>query len=170
MKQLETKLINSIFKSDLLLFKDYTYNQTIEINISSFNKILSSIKQLTKILESNKKLPLFLVCQNKQYSLLIKRYMVQKKKQTSQVCLISYKSAVTLKIPAIFFLIDCNDSNLLCSKIQQQSNSIIYLIEKKQYNQKTFGEYFLDLNIISIKQILFILSIIKKIKNINANI
>jgi hypothetical protein len=166
MKQLTTNLINSIFKSDLLIFKTILSKQKLHLNIIEFHKIVSSIKQLVKVLDSNKKLPLFIVCQNKQYNILIKKYIIGNLKKDFGIYLLSYKSAVALKMPGVYFIIDCEDSNLLCTKIQQQSHSIIYLIEKSNKNKKYFGEYVLDLNIICIKQIIFILAIIKKIKNI----
>jgi len=170
MKQLPTNLINSIFKSDLLIFKNILSKQTLYLNINEFHKLVSSVKQLIKILDSNKKLPLCIVCQNKQYSLLIKKYVTGYFKNSLEVYLISYKAAVALKTPAVYFIIDCEDSNLLCTKIQQQSHSIIYLVEKNHNNKKHFGEYTLDVNIICIKQILFILAIIKKTKSMYENI
>jgi len=170
MKELQTRLINSIFKADLLLFKDRRLNKTLSININSLNQIVSSIKQLIKALHSNRNLPLFLVCQNKQYSILLKRYLGLDDKKNRQIFIISYKVAVTLRIPAVYFLIDCQDSSLLCTKIQQQSNSLIYLIEKKNINKVSKGEYILSLNLTCIKQILFILTLIKKIKINNENI
>jgi hypothetical protein len=166
MKLLQTKLIKSIFKSDLLIFKQDITNT----NISQFNKIIISIKQLIKIIELNKKLPLFLICQNKQYSMLIKKYLCFNSPKVSNVFLITYKTAVTLKTPAIYLLIDCENSGLFCSKIYQQSNSLIFSIEKTHLNQNYLGEYILDLNIICVKQILFILTIIKKIKSTYENI
>ena len=54
MKQLTTNLINSIFKSDLLIFKNIVPKQNLDLNIIEFNKIVSSIKQLVKILDNNK--------------------------------------------------------------------------------------------------------------------
>lgn len=170
MKQLTTNLINSIFKSDLLIFKTILSKQKLYLNIIEFHKIVSSIKQLVKVLDSNKKLPLFVVCQNKQYNILIKKYIIGNLKKDFGIYLLSYKSAVALKMPGVYFIIDCEDSNLLCTKIQQQSHSIIYLIEKSNKNKKYFGEYVLDLNIICIKQIIFILAIIKKIKNIHESL
>ena len=97
--------------------------------------------------------------------MLLKKYLCSNSNKSSNIFLITYKTAVTLKIPAIFFLIDCENSGLLCSKIYQQSNSLVFLIEKTYSNKNYFGEYILDLNIISVKQILFILTIIKQIKN-----
>lgn len=170
MKQLTTNLINSIFKSDLLIFKNIVPKQNLDLNIIEFNKIVSSIKQLVKILDDNKRLPLFIVCQNKQYNILIKKYIIGNLKKDLGIYLLSYKSAVALKIPGVYFIIDCENSNLLCTKIQQQSHSIIYLVEKSSKNKKYFGEYLLDLNIICIKQILFIIAIIKKTKNIYENL
>lgn len=166
MKTLQTKLITSIFKSDLLITKQNTTN----FNLSGFNKIIISIKQLIKIIECNKKLPLFLICQNKQYSMLIKRYLYLNSHEASNTFLITYKTAVTLKAPAVYILIDCENSGLLCSKIYQQSNSLVFLIEKTYLNQHSFGEYNLGLNIICVKQILFLLTIIKKIKSTYENI
>jgi len=125
MKQFQTNLINSIFKADLLISNRKSSKQSLDLD--SFNKVISSIKQLVKILNYNERLPIFLICQNKQYSTLIKKYIIAR---NLNIFLISYKVAVTLKVAAIFFLIDCEDSNLLSSKIQQQSNSIIYLVEK----------------------------------------
>jgi len=165
MKQFQTNLINSIFKADLLISNRKSSKQSLDLD--SFNKVISSIKQLVKILNYNERLPIFLICQNKQYSTLIKKYIIAR---NLNIFLISYKVAVTLKVAAIFFLIDCEDSNLLSSKIQQQSNSIIYLVEKNNKNKKYFGEYIMDLDIICIKQILFILTIIKKVKNTYENI
>ena len=170
MKELQTRLINSIFKADLLLFKDRRLNKTLSINMNSLNQIVSSIKQLIKVMYSNKNLPLFLVCQNKQYSILLKKYLGLDDKKNRQIFIVSYKVAVTLRISAVYFLIDCQDSNLLCTKIQQQSNSLIYLIEKRNINKVAKGEYILGLNLTCIKQILFILTLIKKIKIHNENI
>lgn len=172
MKKLKTTLISSIFKGDLLLSEKKSSKQVVELSIYNFNSIVASLKQLIKILESNKKLPLFLVCQNKQYSILIKKFLTENYslKETEHIFLITYKTAVTLKLTAIYFLIDCQDSGLLCTKIQQQSNSIIYLVEKSDLKKKHLGEYILNLNIVCIKQIIFILTIIKKAKNINESI
>lgn len=166
MKSLQTKLITSIFKSDLLV----SQKNKINVNSDRLNKIIISIKQLIKIIELNKNLPLFLICQNKQYSTIIKKYLCLGFKKGPSVFLITYKTAVSLKVPAIFFLIDCENSGLLCSKIYQQSNSLIFIVEKTYLNKKYLGEYALDLNIIYIKQILFILTIIKKIKGTHEDI
>ena len=48
-----------------IVFKNILSKQTLYININDFHKIVSSIKQLIQILELNKKLPLYIVCQNK---------------------------------------------------------------------------------------------------------
>ena len=170
MKQISTHLISSIFKSDLLVFKDILSNQNLQLNINKFYKLVYSIKQLIKILNFTKKLPLLIICQNKQYNILIKKYIITNSDQNLRVFLLSYKVAVSLKMPGIYFIIDCDDSTALCAKIRQQSNSIIYLVEKNYKNKQDLGEYLLDLNIICIKQILFILTVIKKTKNIYENI
>lgn len=170
MKSLSAHLINSILKSDLLMFKDVLSHQNLQLNINKFYKLVYSIKQLVKIIESNKNLPLFIVCQNKQYNILIKKYIVGNLTKNLEVFLLSYKSAVSLKISGVYFIIDCDNSVALCAKIQQQSNSIICLVEKNHKNKQYFGEYILDLNIICIKQILFVLTVIKKTKNIYENI
>lgn len=166
MKLLHTKLITSIFKSDLLI----SQLNKVDMNIDHFNKTIISIKQLIKILELNKNLPLFLICQNKQYSMLIKKYLCLRFKKSPNIFLITYKTAAILKTSGVFFLIDCKNSGMLCSKIYQKSNSLIFIVEKTYLNQKYLGEYSLDLNIIYIKQLLFILTIIIKIKSIYENI
>lgn len=166
MKYFKTKLILSLFQSDLLLFKENVSSELLKSNINNFNSVLSSIKQLTKIIECNQKIPLFIVCQNKQYSMLIKKYIIFSKRKDVDIFLVTYKTAVTLKVPAIYFIIECENSNSLCLKIQKHSNSIIYLIEKNHLNKKSFGEYIMNLNIICVKQILFILTLVKKIKKI----
>jgi|CryBogDrversion2_11_1035321.scaffolds.fasta_scaffold01168_2 hypothetical protein len=163
MKFIKTKLITGLYNSDLLSLKNTS-------NIGMFTQILISIKQLIKVIELNKKLPLFLICQNKQYSILMKNYIEINSQELIGIFFISYKQAVTLKVEAIYILLDCENVNLLSSKIQSQSNSILFLIERKYKNFKNSGEYFVDLNINSIKQVMFILTIIKKIKLINANI
>ena len=100
----------------------------------------------------------------------MKKYIEINSQVLIGIFFISYKQAVTLKVEAIYILLDCENVNLLSSKIQSQSNSILFLIERKYKNFKNSGEYFVDLNINSIKQVMFILTIIKKIKLINANI
>jgi hypothetical protein len=67
--------------------------------------------------------------------MLIKKYLCFNSPKVSNVFLITYKTAVTLKTPAIYLLIDCENSGLFCSKIYQQSNSLIFSIEKTHLNQ-----------------------------------
>ena len=162
MKRIQTKLIKSILKTDFLLLKNFN-NNIINLDILNIKSCIISIKQLIKILNINKNLVLFIVCQNKQYNVLIKKYLINFYSNKNKIFLISYKVAVTLKMPAIYFLLDCENIGLLSKKIQEQSNSIIYIVSFEF--KKNFGEYYFNTSVLYIKQILFFLCLIKKIKN-----
>lgn len=160
MKTFQSLFIKALINSDTFSLKNNA------VDIFFFTEKLKSIKQLVKILYQRNQLPIFIVCPNKQYNILLSKYL----RSETKLFLISSKNAVTLKVPGIFLLIDCEDSFFLTKKIYQTSNSVVFTFDQN-ISLKTPRDYYSILTkSIYLKQILFFISLLKKVTKNYENI
>lgn len=154
MRKFKTKFIKTVLNCDF-----FATNKT-EFNILKLTEFTKSIKQLIKIIQQNKNLPIFLICQNKQHRILLKNYINKKR---NKIFVVSSKTAVALNVNGIFILLHCENSFLLSQKIQQKSNSILFSIDGESSLSKYYEYYSLNTNMVYLKQILFIITLLNKI-------
>ena len=149
MKILNTTLIINLLQSDL-----------IKTGLS-YPIYLKLINQFIKVLAYKPNLPLYFICNNKQYKILFKKYVENK---NLNIYFLTLKESLSIKTVGIFFLINIEDDNLIIKKLLASSLSLIIVInENLSRTQSDF--YKLPANFNNLKHIVFFIALMNKIKN-----
>lgn len=157
MKHFNNKLLLTAIQSDLIIIDN---SLSIPLIFSSYTYILKNLKQLTRVLQNV--LPIVFVCNDKQQIMLIRRFLINRL-QFSKILIVSLKDAVNIKVPAIFIFFSVLDTDLITTKIKNNSNSIIFIINNKAaINNIAFDFYSLRVALRKLNQILFIIAVINK--------
>jgi hypothetical protein len=149
MKILNTTLIINLLQSDL-----------IKTGLS-YPIYLKLINQFIKVLTYKPNLPLYFICNNKQYKILFKKYVENK---NLNIYFLTLKESLSIKTVGIFFLINIEDDNLIIKKLLASSLSLIIVINENL--SKTQSDFYkLPANFNNLKHIVFFIALMNKIKN-----
>ena len=159
MNEIREHLLKDLFKTDLLILKNNNVKSSLTLSIRDCSQLIRMLKQFIFVLKDNKKLPLFFISSNKQYTIFLKKFL---KKKNDSISCITIKDALIVKVPAIFIILEDNISVHNILKIYDNSFAIIILVNKRI--EKKYTQYYkIDFNVEGYKAILFLIAVIKTV-------